>query len=74
MKPTFVYCNMTSEPGTTAVTHNFHPAELKTSKLGAIRYAIQYRQFDQDSLKKLVDISQQCRQFISYKCRMAPLK
>ncbi|GAV07251.1 hypothetical protein RvY_17112 [Ramazzottius varieornatus] len=75
MKPTFVYCNMTSEPGTTVVTHNFHPVELKTSKLGAIRYAIQYRQFDQeDSLKKLVDISQQCRQFISYKCRMAPLK
>jgi hypothetical protein len=77
MKPAYVYCNMnisTGDEGLTTITHNFQPATLKSAKVGGVKYEVRYRQFDKASLHKLVDISQQCRQFISYTCRNAPLK
>ena len=78
MKPLYVYCNMsTAAPdaqGVTTVTHNFHEVQLGQAKAGGVKYEVQYRQFGRAELKKLVDISQQCKQFISYKCKNAPLK
>ncbi|OQV22912.1 putative Contactin-associated protein like 5-3 [Hypsibius exemplaris] len=78
MKPVHVYCNMSRaipEPrGVTTITHNFTPIKLSDFKSGGVRYEVRYRHFDKAHLKKLVEMSHQCRQFISYKCRNAPLK
>lgn len=60
--------------GVTTVTHNFHPVQLANNKAGGVQYQVQYRQFGRPALRKLLDISQQCKQFISYQCKNAPLK
>ncbi|XP_055356839.1 axotactin-like isoform X2 [Paramacrobiotus metropolitanus] len=78
MKPVYVNCNMSNQEqrGITSVGHNFRSGtEIRDGPSGGRQYNIQYRQFDKVALKKLIDISKQCRQHISYRCiSNAPLK